>query len=201
MTKTLVKRLGSLIIVTGYPATGTGKTTVAARALSVLTNAARLITCTTRKMRDNELDGRDYHFLSKEAFQAKVDAGEFIEFDQHYLHWYGTRRCDVEAMQSAHDVVMLVTDLAGATTLKGLYPNACFIAITASTKNVSLFMEGRGDSPEKIAKRITRAQLGKEKRAFNAIAFDAVIENKPGMLDEVITQFVSAIDLYQKENR
>ena len=198
MTKT--RPLGSLIVVTGFPATGTGKTTVAACALPILPNAARLITCTTRPMRDNEVDGRDYHFLSKEAFQAKIDSGDFLEYDQHYLHWYGTRRCDVDAMQSAHDVVMLVTDLAGAATFKSLYPDACFVAITASTKNVSLFMKGRGDSPEKIAKRITRTQLTKEKRAFKAIAFDVVIENKPGMLNTVIVQFVDMVEHYRNKS-
>ena len=103
-------------------------------------------------------------------------------------------------MRAAHDVVMLVTDLAGATTFKSLYSDACFIAITASTKNVSLFMKGRGDSPEKIAKRITRAQLRKEKLAFNAIAFDAVIENKPGMLNTVIVQFVDVVEHYRNKS-
>ncbi len=198
MTKTLIKRLGSLIVVTGFPATGTGKTTVAGRALLRLTNTARLITCTTRPMRDGEVEGRDYHFLSKESFQAKLDAGDFLEYDQHYLHWYGTRRSDVERARQAHDVVMLVTDLAGAKTFKVLYPNACYIAITASTRNVSQFMLGRGDSPEKIAKRITRTQLAKEKKAFNAIAFDAVIENKPQMLDAVIDQFVDAVESHRR---
>ena len=197
MTKALNKRLGSLIIVTGFPATGTGKTTVASRALSKLTNAARLITCTTREMREGEVDGRDYHFLSKESFQAKIDSGDFLEFDQHYLHWYGTRRCDVEAMCAKHEATILVTDLAGAKTFKALYPDACFVAITASTKNVTQFMLGRGDSAEKIAKRITSAQLTKERIVFKAIAFDAVIENKPGQIDTVLDRFVSAVESYR----
>ena len=198
MTKALITPLGSLIVVTGFPATGTGKTTVAGLALSRLTNAARLITCTTRPMREGELDGRDYHFLSKEAFQARLDAGDFLEYDQHYLHWYGTRKSDVERTRQTHDSIILVTDLAGAKTFKELYPNACFIAITASTKNVSQFMLGRGDSAEKIAKRITRTQLAKEKKAFSAITFDAVIENKPGHLDAVIDQFIDAVESYRR---
>lgn len=197
MTKTLSKSPGSLIVVTGFPATGTGKTTVASHALPRLTHAARLITCTTRAMREGEVDGRDYHFLTKETFQAKIDTGDFLEFDQHYLHWYGTRRSDVEAMCATHEAVILVTDLAGAKTFKDLCPHACFIAITASTKNVSQFMLGRGDSAEKIAKRITRIQLAKERKAFKAIAFDAVIENKPGVLDAVIDRFVAAVENYR----
>ena len=197
MTKALITPLGSLIVVTGFPATGTGKTTVASRALLRLANAARLITCTTRPMREGEVDGRDYHFLSKESFQAKLDAGDFIEYDQHYLHWYGTRGSDIERARQAHDAIILVTDLAGAKTFKELYPNACYIAITASTKNVSQFMLGRGDSAEKIAKRITRTQLAKEKKAFKSIAFDAVIKNKPGMIDAVIDQFIDAVESYR----
>lgn len=192
--------LGSLIVVTGFPATGTGKTTVASRALSSIRNAARLITCTTRQMREGEVDGRDYHFLTKETFQAKIDAGDFLEFDQHYLHWYGTRRSDVEAMCATHEAVILVTDLAGAKTFKELCPHACFIAITASTKNVSQFMLGRGDSAEKIAKRITRTQLTKERKAFKAIIFDAVIENKPGQIDAIIDLFVGAFERYRDMN-
>ncbi len=99
-------------------------------------------------------------------------------------------------MQNAFDAIILVTVLAGSNTFKALCSNACFIAITSNTKNVSQFMLGRGDSDEKIARRITRTQLAKESKAFNAIAFDAVIENKPWHLDAAIDRFVAVVESY-----
>lgn len=193
----MTRSRGSLIIVTGFPATGTGKTTIIGEALLRLKNAARVVTCTTRDRRGNEVDGRDYHFLSKETFQAKLDAGDFLEHDQHYEHWYGTRRSDVERMLAMHDAVILITDLTGAKTLTQIYPDACFIAIKASTEEVSKFMVNRGDPSEKIAKRLTKTQLAKEKKVFTSIKFTSVIENRSGALSEVVKQFVDHIELYQ----
>ncbi len=185
--------MGHLVIVSGFPATGTGKTTVVAKALLLLHNAARVVTCTTRPMRPNEKDGCDYHFLSQKTFQDELDAGNFLEYDQHYAHWYGTRKSDILQTLAMRDVAILTTDLTGANTFRRLWEGGRFIAITASTKNASCFMKGRGDSLEKITKRLTQVQLRKEKKVFTQVGFDLAIENVPGMLDAVVTQFVTFI--------
>lgn len=188
--------MGNLIVVSGFPATGTGKTTVVSRVLPLLVDAARIITCTTRKKRPHECDGVDYHFLSEEEFQNGLRAKDFLEHDQHYMHWYGTRKSDVLQTLSNYKYAVLTTDLAGAATWMELYPEACFVAITAKVEDVSKFMCGRGDSAEKIAERLTTAQIKKERRAFIRMRFNVVVENEAGKLEETAAKFVRGIQLY-----
>jgi guanylate kinase len=188
--------MGHLIIVSGFPATGTGKTTVVKKILPLLGDAARIITCTTRPKRAHEYEGVDYHFLSEDAFQGGLRAGDFLEHDQHYMHWYGTRKSDVLKTLHDHTYAVLTTDLAGAATWMELYPEACFVAITAKVEDVSNFMCGRGDSHEKIAERLTKTQLKKERRAFIRMRFNVVVANESGQLEETAAKFVRGIQLY-----
>lgn len=68
-----------------------------------------LTTCVTREVRPGEVNGVDYHFLTPQAFKAGIARGDFLEYDEHYGHFYGTRRQDVEAIFAAGQAAM--TDL------------------------------------------------------------------------------------------
>jgi guanylate kinase len=77
----------------------------------------RIVTCTTRPPRPHEIDGRDYHFLSKEDFEKKIQAGEFLEFTQVYGdHFYGTL---IESITPIAPVehLLLTVDVHGTHTL------------------------------------------------------------------------------------
>ena len=107
--------LGSLFIVSGP--SGSGKTTLCRRAeADGLT--AYSISCTTRAPRPGEKDGVDYYFLSQDAFDAKVAAGEFLEHACVHGNSYGTLRSEVvRILESGRNVVMDI-DVQGAASIR-----------------------------------------------------------------------------------
>lgn len=76
------------------------------------------VSCTTRVPRGEEIDGRDYFFISREEFDQKVRDGAFLEFANVHGHWYGTlRRTVLAALEGAQDIVMDI-DVEGARQLR-----------------------------------------------------------------------------------
>ena len=88
-----------LLVVLSAPS-GAGKTTLCQQLLEARPAFARAITCTTRPPRTGERDGVDYHFLTPEHFQERLDRGDFLEHATVYNRSYGTLRSEVIATQS-----------------------------------------------------------------------------------------------------
>ena len=107
--------LGTLLIVSGP--SGSGKTTLCRRAeKDGLT--AYSISCTTRAPRPGEQDGVDYHFLTREIFDAKVANGEFLEHATVHGNSYGTLKADIiDLLQQGKNVVMDI-DVQGAASIR-----------------------------------------------------------------------------------
>ena len=108
----------ALLIVVSGPA-GSGKTTLC----SSLTGACpqgirRVITCTTRAPRPGEVDGVDYHFLTRESFEQQVAAGVFLEHAHVHGNLYGPRAADVAAHLGAGFDALLNVDVQGAATIR-----------------------------------------------------------------------------------
>ncbi len=107
--------LGSLLVVSGP--SGSGKTTLCRRAtdngLCVYS-----ISCTTRPPRPGEMDGVDYHFLSKEEFTAKVAAGEFLEHAEVHGNFYGTLKADIVNLLVHGKSVVMDIDVQGAEQVR-----------------------------------------------------------------------------------
>ncbi len=94
-----------LLLVLSSPS-GAGKTTLARRLLAADINVAMSVSVTTRSMRAGEVDGKDYHFISKDRFSAMRDAGELLEWAEVFGNNYGTPRQAVEdALARGRDVV------------------------------------------------------------------------------------------------
>jgi guanylate kinase len=75
----------------------------------------QVVTCTTRAPRPGEQEGREYHFLSRHAFEQRIAAGDFLEWAQFNGQLYGTLRQSVESATAAGQDVLLVIDVQGAT--------------------------------------------------------------------------------------
>ncbi len=93
---------------------GAGKSTISRSLLARDSALEFSISATTRPRRDGEVDGQDYHFRSREAFQAMVEAGEMLEHAEVFGHLYGTPRRPVEAAISAGRDVIFDVDWQGA---------------------------------------------------------------------------------------
>jgi len=104
---------------------GGGKTTIARRLLDRHDDYEFSVSCTTREKRSNETDGRDYHFLSVEEFEQKIDAGELAEYEKVHQDYYGTLRSTVEEAVENGKVLLNDIDVKGALSLKSAYPDKC----------------------------------------------------------------------------
>src|SRR5712691_9939866 len=102
-----------IIFVLSAPS-GAGKTSLSKRITAAMPNVVQVVTCTTRAPRPGEQDGREYYFLSRQAFEQHIAAGDFLEWAQFNGQLYGTLRQSVEAATAAGQDVLLVIDVQGA---------------------------------------------------------------------------------------
>ena len=114
-----------LLLILSAPS-GTGKTTLARRLVAAHPGATFSISYTTRAPRGHEKDGVDYHFVSEDAFQKMIDAGQFVEWAQVHGHRYGTPRSSIE---SAKALVVFDIDVQGGEAIKKRHPDAVRVLV------------------------------------------------------------------------
>lgn len=156
---------------------GAGKTTIVRHLLKTFPFLDFSISATTRERRDYEVDGEHYHFLSLEAFQDKIEAGEFAEYEEVYTHqMYGTLKSEIERIWNQNKVVLFDIDVKGATTLKTEYGQDCYTIFVKPPSLQILIdrLKGRKtETPESFKKRVIRAR---EEMAYEG-RFDAILVN------------------------
>ena len=117
-----------LLFVVSAPA-GTGKTTLVQMLTDEFSCVIKSVSCTTRKIRHNEVEGKDYHHLDLDEFEAKIEKGEFLEYAKVFGNYYGTSKPFVEKQLKTGRHVVLVIETQGALQLKGKI-DAIFIFIS-----------------------------------------------------------------------
>lgn len=150
---------GALFVVTG--ASGTGKTTLVKQALSVVPGVGFSVSATTRGPRAGEVDGEDYHFVSRERFDQLVADGQMLEWAEVYGNCYGTPKGPVVEALAAGQSVLLEIDAQGAAQVRAAMPEAVTIfVLPPSLEVLAGRLQGRGtDDPETIARRLRDARL------------------------------------------
>ncbi|MEN9989484.1 MAG: hypothetical protein RL508_463 [Actinomycetota bacterium] len=172
--------------------TAVGKGTVIRHILEHHPEIKLSVSATTRSPRPGEVDGVAYHFLSLEEFDAKIAAGQMLEYAVvHGTNKYGTLRQPVEEALAAGQQMILEIDIQGARQVKQAMPeaNLVFIAPPSWEELVSR-LTGRGtESAEEQARRLetARAELAAQSE------FDHVVVN-----DEVADCALRIVDLMQK---
>ncbi len=153
----------NLLIVFSGPS-GVGKGTVLKRLLES-GNYALSVSCTTRKMREGEVDGKSYFFISKEKFLEIVKENGFLEYSNHFENYYGTPKKFVEKQLETHDVILEI-DVDGALQVKKSYPEAILIMLLPpDTVALRFRLKGRAtETEEEIERRINRAEYELSKK-------------------------------------
>ncbi|MCO4820117.1 MAG: guanylate kinase [Bacteroidetes bacterium] len=101
---------------------GSGKTTVVRHLLETNNDLAFSVSATTRKKRPNEVDGKDYYYLTIEEFEQKIKNGAFLEYEQVYDGlYYGTLKSEVERIWSNGKSVIFDVDVVGGLNIKKIY--------------------------------------------------------------------------------
>lgn len=97
---------------------GAGKTTLCKQLLATHPELRYSVSCTTRPPREGEKDGEDYFFMSREAFESKIMAGDFLEHAEVYGNYYGTEVSFVTRAIAAGNSVLLDVDIQGAEKIR-----------------------------------------------------------------------------------
>jgi guanylate kinase len=108
---TYIPRRGLLFILSSP--SGAGKTTLSKKLLAADSNIAMSVSVTTRKPRPGEVDGKDYHFITKDQFEAMIAAGQLLEWASVFGNLYGTPREPVESALNAGKDVLFDIDWQG----------------------------------------------------------------------------------------
>ena len=157
------KLIGNLskgfVFILSAPA-GTGKTTLVRMLSQEFPCITESISCTTRSIRPGEIQGIDYHFLSKKEFEEKIQHGDFLEYAEVFGYHYGTSRAFVNKQQELGKHVFLVIDTQGAMQLKQKNFPAIYIFLSPpSLEELKERLIKRGsDSMEVIEQRLSWAK-------------------------------------------
>lgn len=149
----------SRLIVISAPS-GAGKTTLCDLLLKDYSSITLSISATTRKKRPYEIEDVHYFFLSPEAFQKKIDHGEFAEWAEVHGNRYGTLKSTIEKAAREGKHLLFDIDVQGAMSLEKLYPEKV-LTIFIHPPSIEILeqrlRDRKGDSPEVIEKRVRNA--------------------------------------------
>ena len=140
---------------------GTGKTTIIKRIKEIRPEIRFSISAATRNPRGIEINGKDYYFLSKDDFMKKVEAGEFVEWEEVFGNYYGTLKSElVDTVEKGEDVILEI-DVKGALSIKQQFPEAVLVfLLPPSFEELVARLTGRNtEKQEELEKRIARAEL------------------------------------------
>lgn len=172
---------GLLIVVSG-PA-GSGKGTVLG---SLLEDSAYRysISATTRAPRPGEVDGVNYHYLTRQEFEARIKAGAMLEYTEYCGNYYGTPKKEAEAVLASGCNLLLEIEVEGARNVKKAYPEAVLIMLLPPSFAVQeARLRGRGtETEEKIRERLARTR----EEVPCVSDYDYVIYNRDGKADEAV---------------
>ena len=123
---------------------GAGKTTIVRHLLEQVPRIEFSVSACTREARKNEVDGKDYYFLSPETFRNKISKEEFVEWEEVYPdHYYGTLKSELWRIWAKDHRVIFDVDVKGGLNIKRQFPDislAIFIkAPSVETKSLLIF--------------------------------------------------------------
>ncbi len=168
---------------------GSGKTTLLGGLLRAEQNLTFSISYTTRKPRGNEVDGTNYHFVTREDFEARIRREEFLEWADVFGNYYGTHRSELERASRLGANLLLDIDVKGARQLKQRVPEAISIFILPPSRvELEKRLRARGeDSEEVIQRRLLEAAAEIENyRLYDYILVNDDVEQSTANLIAII---------------
>lgn len=178
--------MSCLYVISG--SSGVGKGTVIREFLARHSDFKLSVSCTTRNPRPREIDGKDYFFVSKEAFEEYIKNDEFLEWAEFSGNFYGTRKKFVQDCLNNGENVILEIDTQGAFQIKEKMPEAVLIFMLPPSFEVleQRLRNRKTETEEAIQKRL--AQVKREMECsykFDYNLENDTIENAVQALEEI----------------
>lgn len=175
---------------------GAGKTTIVKQLVQRIPELRFSISATTRSTREGEVNGKDYHFLTKDQFDGKLKNGELYEWQEVYKGtFYGTLKSEVDRIWQEGYHVIFDIDVVGGVNLKNMLGEKA-LAIFVNAESVEVLRERltkrNTETPESLEKRIGKAV---EEMAY-APKFDYELINR--VLDDAVSEAENLIREFLK---
>jgi guanylate kinase len=180
----LVVKKGLLIVLSSP--SGGGKTTLAHQLLRRDKNIIRSVSCTTRKPRSGEKNGKDYFFVTVSRFQQMKARKAFLEWARVHQNFYGTPKPWVLKQMEKGKDVLLVIDVQGGRLIQKLYREALFIFIMPPSLKVLRERLARRLSEDADSMRVRLQDARKEIREGRHYAHRVVNDRLPLAVSEVL---------------
>ena len=179
---------GLLLVISG-PA-GSGKGTVNAHLLA-RDDFKYSVSATTRAPRPGEVDGVNYHYITKEDFLGRIERGEMLEHTEYCGNYYGTPLKEAEEVLKSGKNLILEIEVEGARNVKAKYPDAVLVMLLPPSYAVQeQRLRGRGtETEDKILERLARAK----EEIYCANDYDYVVYNHDGKDKEAAEDILAIV--------
>lgn len=180
---------GKLFVISGP--SGVGKGTVARKILERDPSLIWSVSGTTRKPRADELNGKDYHFLSSAEFQSRIEKGDFLEWAEVHGYKYGTLRSNLENLLRKKKKVLIEIDVQGALKIKesGLPCSLVFLLPPSDEELANRLKRRNSESEETIKTRLQTAERELElKEKYDYIIVNKDLEDTIKAIEKIIKE-------------
>ena len=169
---------------------GCGKTSLVKALIERSKNLSVSVSYTTRKARKGEINGENYHFVSKDTFAHMITNNDFVEYAEVFGNMYGTAISSINEKLNANIDIILEIDWQGARQVRKNMPDTVSIFILPPSKDALLErLKNRGqDDDEIISKRMENA----EREMSHYEEFDCIIINE--QFDSALSDLMNIID-------
>lgn len=182
------KKTGTLIVLSGP--SGAGKGTICNELLKQVDTLSLSISMTTRSPRGNEVDGKDYYFVTKEQFEEDIKKGNFLEYAKvHGDNYYGTPKRKVEESLASGKDIILEIDIQGALEVKEKMEEGIFIFIMPPSMRElkDRLIKRNTESKDKIIERFKNAYKEiNEVTKYNYIVINDEVQNAVDKVKAII---------------
>jgi guanylate kinase len=176
---------------------GGGKTTIAYSLVAAREDVGYSVSATTRPPRPQERDGVDYHFLSREEFERRVRAGEFLEWAEYSGQCYGTLKAEVAKVLASGRHVVLDIEILGARAVRECYPDAVLVFVVPPSAD-ELMQRLGGTKGSRAASLGTRLRTAVTELSA-ALDYDYVVVNADRT--EAVSEVAAILDAENRRPR